>query len=180
MEEAVRFLGGKTTNTERREMVAYLLKDKDLFTRAYDELERGRRHGGQQWSNMAFVVVHYLRNELLDMPVPADQTDLKPPGARSLQQVVDAKVEGDTAVPATEDLSKYDGADALWAHLAELRQGAHRAADHAGGIGDLSEQRRGRGNGVFQTIPQRSAPLGGGVDRAANRGTPRAGERPRS
>jgi hypothetical protein len=80
--DAVRFLGGRETDPERRLMVCYLLKDKPGFAIAYGEADAGK------WQTMAFVVAHYLRNELLAVPVPAEQPDLMPPGAQSITQAV--------------------------------------------------------------------------------------------
>ena len=95
-EDGVRFLGGKDTDPERRMMVAYLLKDKALFAKTYDDFDASVRndpHGDKHWQNMAFVILHWLRNDLLEVPVPAGQTDLKPPGAETLLQAY-AKAAG--------------------------------------------------------------------------------------
>ncbi len=89
--ESVRFLGGKDTDPERRLMAAYLLKDKDLFTKTYDAYDAQARAGGRKWANMGFVVVHFLRNELLDVPVPPEQPDLRPAGAMTLAQALERK-----------------------------------------------------------------------------------------
>lgn len=80
VEEAVRFLGGKGTDPQRRMLVACLLKDKDLFTKTYDEFEVQHT---LHWTTMAYMLIHYVRNELLDMPKPAAQPDLKPPEVES-------------------------------------------------------------------------------------------------
>ncbi len=90
-DEAVRFLNGRNTNPERLAMVAYLLKDKELFAKAYADMQGQRSDGKVKWSNMAFVVVHYLRNDLLDIPVPADQADLMPAEVLSLQEAAAGK-----------------------------------------------------------------------------------------
>ena len=90
-DEAVRFLNGRNTNPERLAMVAYLLKDKELFAKAFEDMQKRRPDGTIKWSNMAFVVVHYLRNNLLDIPVPADQADLKPAEVLSLQEAAGPK-----------------------------------------------------------------------------------------
>jgi hypothetical protein len=96
-EEAIRFLGGKDTDLERRLLVAYLLKDKELFSRTYDELAASYRNDPYQrknWSTMAFVLIHWLRNDLLGVPVPAEQPDLKPPGVRPLLEAFTAEKSG--------------------------------------------------------------------------------------
>lgn len=125
VEQAVRFLGGKDTDVERRMLVAYLLKDREMFTKAYDEIDSSNKRGGKKWSTMAFVVAHYLRNDLLAVPTPAAQVDLKPPGAESVLQALNAAAPKPVAEPAApeEDLSKFATADALWAHLEEIKKG---------------------------------------------------------
>ncbi len=115
-EEAVRFLGGKDTDPERRMLVAYLLKDKKLFQTTFD-LFKG------EWKNMAFVCIHYLRNELLDVPAPREQPDLKPPNAQSLTQALAARVAQVEAARVSSQLDKYKTADRLWEYIDKLATG---------------------------------------------------------
>jgi hypothetical protein len=86
---AVRFLGGRDTGFPRRGMVLYLLGDKEglaAFLRKHDRWE--------QWPPMTFVVTHALRHRLEQTPVPAEQPDLRPPGAESLGQFIRARLPG--------------------------------------------------------------------------------------
>ncbi len=86
-EDAVRFLGGPSTDLERRFFVAYLLKDKLLFRQTYQEFEKERRRENKEWQTMAFVAVHHLHNQLFELPAPPEEPDLKPAGVKSLQEV---------------------------------------------------------------------------------------------
>jgi|GEM_PF-343980 len=127
--DAVRFLGGPQTDPERRLMVMYLLKDKEGFRKAYEAAEKDFRARGKTWGNMAFVVIHYLRNELLDVPVPTSQPDLKPPTARSLTEAFHARLREVTAAKTAATLAQYKTADQLWAHLDTLRKHPPQQAD---------------------------------------------------
>lgn len=129
VEEGVRFLGGKNTDPERLLVVAYLVKDKELFARTYDAYDARLRASGRKWSNMAFVVVHCLRNDLLDVPVPPQQPDLRPPVAETLSQIL-ARKRQEPALTAiargAQATPKFDSADAFWTYLAKLRKGPEK------------------------------------------------------
>ncbi len=93
-DESVRFLGGRETDWERQLLVLFLLKDKETFKAKYNDQEKYGRSQDRHWSNMAFILIHYLRNELLEVPIPADQPDLKPAGAMTLSERVHSSLSG--------------------------------------------------------------------------------------
>jgi hypothetical protein len=78
--DAVRFLGGVETDPDRRLLVFYLQRDKESFEKTYKTIKTSPR--------MLSVVIQYLRNELLEIPVPPDQPDLKPADAESITETV--------------------------------------------------------------------------------------------
>src|SRR5205807_1804701 len=86
VDENVRFFGGKDTDWNRQFVVLALLKNKDEFEKKYQEHERTWAVTHRPWK--ATVLIHHLRNELLEIPVPADQPDLKPDGWMPLTQRV--------------------------------------------------------------------------------------------
>jgi hypothetical protein len=87
-EEAVRFLGGRETDWQRQFIVLYLLKDKVNFEAKYQEQEKIGRSRRRYWGNMAFILIHNLRNELLEIPIPKDQPDLRPTDYKTLTERV--------------------------------------------------------------------------------------------
>lgn len=119
-EDAVRFLGSMKAGPERRLMVRYLLKDPSGFEQTYTE----SRKANHKWSTTGFVLVYYLRNELLEVPVPAQQPDLKPATVQTITQAVAAELA--KAAPAPEDLSKFTSADLLWGHIEQFKKGPQR------------------------------------------------------
>ncbi len=119
-DETVRFLGGKFTDDERRMMVAYVLKDKELFNTAYASREESVRRG-HAWSTMAFVVIHYLRNELMDVPVPAEQPDLKPAGTLSLTGALLARVRENENKAGAQGVADARTADDLWEQIEKMQ-----------------------------------------------------------
>ena len=119
-EDAVRFLGSLETDPERRLMARYLLKDAPGFEETYNDFRKAKH----KWSNMGFVLVYYLRNELLQVPVPAQQPDLKPAVTQTIAEAVAAELA--KTAPPPEDLSKFTTADALWEHLEQLKRGPPR------------------------------------------------------
>ncbi len=91
-EENIRFFGGPTASWERQFVVLALQKDKAAFQKKFDEHERTWRVTHQDWT--ATTLIHHLRNELLEIPVPPEQPDLKPPGALSLTEQVIRSLKG--------------------------------------------------------------------------------------
>ncbi|MGB8354319.1 MAG: hypothetical protein WCD79_10555 [Chthoniobacteraceae bacterium] len=89
-EESIRFFGGETTDWVRQFVVLALRKDKGEFEKEYQEHERTWRAKHRDWK--ATVLIHYLRNELMEIPVPAEQPDLKSADAMTLTERVLASV----------------------------------------------------------------------------------------
>ncbi|MDW8343519.1 MAG: glycogen-binding domain-containing protein [Verrucomicrobiae bacterium] len=81
VEDAVRFLGGRTTHPERRVLVFYLLGEKEEFQRVFEELDKKKG-----WPAMGYVLGRFLRNQWFNVPVPDNQPDLRPADAVSLEQ----------------------------------------------------------------------------------------------
>ncbi len=119
-EDAVRFLGSLTTNPERRLAVQYLLKDAPGFDSTYNSFVKARH----KWSTTGLVLVHYLRNELLNVQVPSQQPDLKPATAQTITQAVEAEL-AKAAQPAV-DLSKFTSAASLWEHIQQSTKDQQR------------------------------------------------------
>lgn len=82
-EDAIRFLGGRDTDEERRFQVYYLLGDRAGFENLYADYSRRAN-----WSNMSFVLVHNLRAKLLELPEEPDDPSVRPPNAQSLVEIV--------------------------------------------------------------------------------------------
>ena len=87
-DETIRFFGGKDTDWNRQFVVLALLKDKDTFEKEYQEHEQNWNTYNPCRTWKAIVLMHYLRNELLGIPVPAEQPDLKPSHWMTLAQRV--------------------------------------------------------------------------------------------
>ena len=85
-EERIRFFGGLDTDWERKLVVLAIKGDKEAFENNYAERGKTWRVTGHMWT--ASVLLHHLRNELLSIPVPADQGDLRPADAMPLAQRV--------------------------------------------------------------------------------------------
>src|SRR3989442_9704902 len=82
-DDAVRFLGGDGTDLLRQSMVHYLKQDKESFRESFEKLKNQ-----ESFAKSRFALITYLRNDLLAVPVPKDQPDLKPPGVETIAQAV--------------------------------------------------------------------------------------------
>ncbi|MEW6306821.1 MAG: hypothetical protein AB1705_25430, partial [Verrucomicrobiota bacterium] len=81
--DAIRFLGGSDTDPIRKALIYYLQRDKEKFAAHFERIRTASWFSGNR-----FVLVTYLRNELLDVPIPKDQPDLQPPGYLSLMDAI--------------------------------------------------------------------------------------------
>jgi hypothetical protein len=87
-EERIRFFGGPKGQWARQFVVLALQNDKAGFSRKLDQHERTWRQTHQVWDWEDTVLIHYLRNQLLEIPVPPQQPDLKPADAMTLSERV--------------------------------------------------------------------------------------------
>jgi len=83
VEDAIRFLGGKETDLLRRILVLYLLNDKGPMHQAFFDYISG---GGNRGAGRPLVT--WATGQLQNLPSTFQEVDLKPPGAKSIQQAV--------------------------------------------------------------------------------------------
>jgi peroxiredoxin len=116
-EDSVRFLGGDNTGPERALLVAALRGDKAKFAQLYAAADM------RKFPMMGFVLIHYLRAELLGIKPPENQPDLMPPGAQPLTALIQQSASMGVADEARRelDLSRAKTADELWT-LVELQR----------------------------------------------------------
>jgi len=82
-EEAIRFLGGRDTDRQRRVMILYLLKDKAAMrTAVADYIENTRNTGAGR------VLAIWLESKLVNVPSGIEEKDLRDPNAKSIRQAV--------------------------------------------------------------------------------------------
>jgi thiol-disulfide isomerase/thioredoxin len=121
-EDAVRFFGGLGASRERLLIVYYLLNDKSAFEKTYSDLRKSH----YRWSVMGSVAIPYLRNQLLETPVPPQEPDLKPVKVPAIAQAVAEELA--LATTTTGDLSVFTSADALWTRVEQLKRSIQPAS----------------------------------------------------
>jgi hypothetical protein len=83
VEDAIRFLGGKETDLLRRILVLYLQNDKKPMHQAFFDYISG---GGNRGAGRPLAA--WATGQLQNLPSNFREVDLKPPGAKSIQQAV--------------------------------------------------------------------------------------------
>jgi len=82
-EDAIRFFGGNETDRFRRVMILYLQGNKEQMKSAFiDYISNTQNKGAGR------VLASWAEGDLLSLKAEIEETDLKPPGAKSIEQAV--------------------------------------------------------------------------------------------
>ena len=110
--DAIRFLGGNKALGERQLMVDYLRGDKAALQKHYVP--------GHKYANMAKVVIHSLRADLLGIKPVTDAPDLSPPEPQSIMMAVTTARNAHLKPNINERLASLATEETLWNHIARL------------------------------------------------------------
>lgn len=114
---AIRFLGENKAEIHNQVLIAALRDDRAQFERLFNEYRT-------KLPPEAVPLVLRLRCELLRIPPPAEEPDLKPNGAKPLAQLIRDAIAGGQREEATQrfDIAAFDSVDKAWAALEALRE----------------------------------------------------------
>lgn len=123
IEDKIRFFGGEQAQAEFPFFIAYLRQDAAAFEKLYTERGAPSQRKTQL---MAWVLVEYLRADLLKISPPAT-TDFTPPEPKlTLQQQLQAAISAKNEAAFAAAHAKCTTADALWTYINELNRSPNK------------------------------------------------------